>query len=351
MQVLQRALPLENYRLLPRERIVAAALGLTRSEAHRAFVRARLAFEREEHSKQDFDWESVVLAEKRRAISSSDVVEFVETEEHLGTVGGLDELKDWLETRKAAFTEEARAFGLPVPRGLLLVGVQGCGKSLLAKAIAKHWGLPLLRLDLGSIFAGKHAPDAALNRALRIAETLSPCILWTDEIEKAFGNDGSGIASRILGTMLTWLQEKNSEVFYVATANEVTEIPPELLRKGRFDELFFVDLPDREARAHIFSIHLRKRRRKPGDFDLAELSAKTEHYSGAEIEQIVIAALYEAFAEGRELHMRDLLAVIDESVPLYATREEAIKALREWASSRTRFAAKDLRLSSFFDDD
>lgn len=345
--LLDHALPLDTFRLLPRERLVGAALGLTRAEAGRAFLRARLAHHLA-GSPPVFPWETQVIAEKKRAIAQDDVVEFIEPEIGLDAVGGLDDLKDWLDTRKAAFSQEARDFGLPSPKGLLLVGVQGCGKSLVAKAVARHWGLPLLRLDLGAIFAGRRPPDAALSRALTAAEALAPCVLWTDEIEKGFGTGMDSGASRILGSLLTWLQEKQSEVFFVATANEVESLPPELLRKGRFDEMFFVDLPGPGARHQILEIHLRKHQRDPDTFDLDTLVDKTEHFSGAELEELVAAALYEAFAEARALHDDDLITLAEQLVPLYTTREDDIKALREWARSRARFAAKDTRVLDFF---
>jgi len=343
--VLNQALPSEQYKLLPREQIVSAALGLTRSEAYRAFLRARLGFEGSGNA-LSFDWEGVVLEEKRRAFGQSSASVFVEANEDLDSVGGLGDLKEWLETRRSAFGQEARAYGLPIPKGLLLTGIQGCGKSLVAKAIAKHWALPLIRLDVGALFGGMVAPDAAIHRALSAAESMAPSVLWLDEIEKAFGGGGS---ERLLGTLLTWLQEKRSEVFFVATANEVHELPPELLRKGRFDELFFVDLPDRAARAHIFAIHLRKRGRVPGNFDLTKLAVESEHFNGAEIEEVINAALYEAFAEGREVTTDDLLEAADATVPLYSTREESIKALREWARARARHAARDQKLVDFFE--
>jgi SpoVK/Ycf46/Vps4 family AAA+-type ATPase len=346
--VLDHGLPSKSYPLLPRERMVAAALGLTRRQAARAYSRARMHFEAGQRPPR-FDWEGAVLEEKGRTLGRDDVVEFVDVHEGLDAVGGAEDLKTWLETRTAAFTAEARAFGLPVPRGLLLVGVQGCGKSLVAKAVARHWGLPLLRLDLGSVFGGVLPPDAALRRSLMVAETLAPSVLWTDEIEKGFTADADGTTQRVLGTLLTWLQEKESEVFFVATANDVAHLSPELLRKGRFDELFFVDLPDARARAQIFAIHLRKRKRSPGDFDLQALSTATAHFSGAELEQVVVAGLYEAFADGRELRTDDMMAVIEETVPLYATHEEAINGLREWGRHRARFAARDQMLVDFFE--
>jgi AAA+ superfamily predicted ATPase len=345
--VLDGALPEAELRVLPRERLVGAALGLTRQEALRAYRRARLVYE-ERGRPLSFRWDAEVLAEKRRVIGQGEVVEFVEVKEGLGEVGGLEELKGWLETRREAFGEEARRFGLPSPKGLLLVGVQGCGKSLAGKAVAHHWGLPLLRLDLGSVFGGHLPPDAALHAALRVAKAVAPCVLWVDEVEKGFGAGADGVTRRVLGSLLTWLQEKEEEVFFVATANEVGELPPELLRKGRFDELFFVDLPDKRAREQIIAIHLRKRARDPAAFNLTELAALTEHWSGAELEQLVVSGLYEAFAEARALSQADLTAAASMIVPLYRTREDEIKRLREWASSRARFAGRDRTVLGFF---
>ena len=345
-QVLDDLMPRYDYPHLPRERMTSAALGLTRGEARRAFLRAQLGAK---GSKQeDQQWERAIIEEKRRSIGQDEIVEFIELREGLHQVGGLDELKLWLQTRAAAFSQEARDYGLPVPRGLLLVGVQGCGKSLVAKSVASYWGLPLLRLDLGRIFAGNSAPDAALHRALAVAEALAPSVLWTDEIEKGFAQDAGGPTRRVLGTLLTWLQEKESEVFFVSTANEVKDLPPELLRKGRFDELFFVDLPDRQARTQILGIHLEKRGRTAEDYDLAALAQASENFSGAEIEEAVVAALYEAFADGRELTTQDLLQVMEETMPLYATRQDDIKELRDWAKTRTRFATSDRKLVDFF---
>ncbi len=345
--VLDQLVPEEQFRVIPRERMVAAALGLTRTEAQRAFQRARIVHETAQNP-LTFAWDSHILSDKRRIVSQGDAVEFVDSHEGLSAVGGLDELKGWLDTRREAFGEEARRYGLPAPKGLLLVGVQGCGKSLAAKAVAQHWGLPLLRLDLGRIFSSHLPPDAALSQALMTASALAPSVLWVDEIEKGFGPQADTHTQRVLGSLLTWLQEKQSEVFFVATANEVDQLPPELLRKGRFDELFFVDLPDVAARAQIVSIHLKKRQRNPADFNLKEVAEATEHWSGAELEQLVIAGLYEAFAEARPLQQGDLLSSADQIVPLYRTREEAIKKLREWARSRARFAAQDRTILGFF---
>jgi len=268
-------------------------------------------------------------------------MEIVADEVPLDRVGGLDELKRWLDERRLAFSRGARDFGLPPPRGLLLMGVQGCGKSLAAKAIARFWSLPEVRLDLGLI-VGHPYPEALLRQATRIAEAMAPVVLWVDEIEKGFGTEAAG-ARRLLGGFVTWLQEKREPVFVVATANEVEALPPELPRKGRFDEIFFFDLPNAHERVEIARIHLAARGRDPARFDLEALARKTDRFSGSELEQVVLSALYAAFSAGRELEQADLLAAAAETVPLATTYEDRIKALREWARTRARPATLDRR--------
>jgi SpoVK/Ycf46/Vps4 family AAA+-type ATPase len=288
----------------------------------------------------------LVLGEKRQIVRRSGLLEFYEAEENLGDVGGLESLKGWLRRRHHAFSEEAREFGLPFPRGILLLGVQGCGKSLVAKAISREWRMPLLRLDVGRVF-GKYIgeSEAAIRRVAQTAEAVAPAILWIDEIEKGFAgataeSHDTGVSARVLGTFLTWLQEKRKPVFVFATANQIRNLPPELLRKGRFDELFFVDLPTADERAAIFAVHLRKRRRDPGDFALPALAERTEGFTGAEIEQVVNEALYTAFGAGRRpLKQDDLLAAAGEVVPISVTMREAITAMRHWAETRARRAA------------
>src|SRR5213075_3107882 len=235
----------------------------------------------------------------------SGLLEFVNADVDLDTVGGLDSLKRWLSDRSSAFGEPARKFGLPPPKGLLLLGVQGCGKSLTAKAIANFWALPLVRLDMGRIFGSYiGSSEENLRRAIRVAESVAPAVLWVDEIEKGLsGSMGaavtdSGVSARVFGALLTWLQEKTAPVFVVATANRIDALPPELLRKGRFDEIFFIDLPSSEERREIFRIHIARRQRDPSRFDLDLLSTTAEGYSGAEIEQAIIAGMYLAFADG-----------------------------------------------------
>jgi SpoVK/Ycf46/Vps4 family AAA+-type ATPase len=294
----------------------------------------------------------VILSEKEQIIRKSGILEYYPFSEHIGDVGGLDLLKDWMEKRTVAFTEKARAFGLPSPRGVLLLGVQGCGKSLSAKAIGSLWRLPLLRLDVGRIFAGiVGSSEENMRKAIRVAESVAPCILWLDELEKGFsgtqssGMSDGGTTSRVFGTFLTWMQDKQAPAFVVATSNDVTALPPELLRKGRFDEIFFIDLPAKEERKQIFTIHLRKRKRNPEDFDLDRLAEATPGFSGAEIEAVVVDALYDAFdslREGGDEHEIDtdtIIAAAHNTVPLSMTMRERIEDLREWAATRARAAS------------
>ena len=324
-----------------REQIVKAALGLTASEAENVFAKALVL-----NSALDLSDVEVVLAEKEQIIRKSGILEFYSAEEKFAEIGGLDALKEWLGKRGNAFSERAREFGLPEPRGVLLLGVQGCGKSLSAKAVSGFWHLPLLRLDVGSVFGGVvGSSEQNMRRAIRLAESVAPCILWLDELEKGFAGTQSssfsdaGTTARVFGSFITWLQEKTKPVFVIATANDITTLPPELMRKGRFDEIFFIDLPSATEREEIFRIHLLKRARKPEDFDLAELAQAAAGFSGAEIEQVVISGLYDAFDEGQDLTGDDLMRNISNSVPLSATRKEDLDALREWARTRARPAS------------
>ena len=323
------------------EAIAKAAQGLTLSEAENAFAKAIASDSR--LAKEDI---GLILDEKRQVIRKSGLLEYYPTEEQFANVGGLENLKTWLSRRGNAFSEPARRFGLPEPKGLLLLGVQGCGKSLTAKAIASSWKMPLLRLDMGRIFSGLvGSSEENLRKAIRVAESVAPAVLWTDEIEKGLSGAGSsgfsdgGVTARVFGAMLTWLQEKTAPVFVVATANRIDMLPPELLRKGRFDEIFFIDLPARPEREEIFRIHVGRRGRKPETFDLGALAAAAEGFSGAEIEQVVVAALYDAFAEGKELEQRHLARAVSETFPLATTMREDIQKLREWAKTRTRPAS------------
>ena len=285
------------------------------------------------------DLQGVVRA-KRRMLENVGLLEFVDAPSDMNELGGMDGLKSWLKAREGALSTRAREFGLEPAKGVLLLGVQGAGKSLCAKAIAAAWKRPLLRLDPGVLYdryVGES--ERRLRAALHQAEAMSPVVLWIDEIEKAFASAAShstdgGLSQRMFGTLLTWLQEKSDPVFVVATANDIDALPPELLRKGRFDEIFFVDLPGEEARRRIFEIHLRRRKRDPAKFDVAELARVADGYSGAEIEQAIVAALHAAFAANADVDTPALARAVRASPPLSVTMAERIGALREWARGR-----------------
>ncbi|MEI6225001.1 MAG: AAA family ATPase [Deltaproteobacteria bacterium] len=324
-----------------RHRVLVAARGLTESQARRAFLRALHADPALGRKASE-----LVLEEKKRILSRDLGLELVETLEAADALGGLESFKAWMDERAQAFAPDARRFGLPAPRGVLLVGVQGCGKSLAAKVAASQLGVPLLRLDLPRVMGAAEGAEENLARALAAAEAVAPVAVWVDEIEKAFAGSGPGQgadsrAARLLGSFSTWLQERAGAVFAVATANDVSRLPPELLRRGRFDELFFVDLPDAAARRAILALHLRKRSREPARFDLALISDSCENFSGAELEQVVVGAMHRAFAQGRDLEMSDLRRVAQDLVPLFKTYEEEIKALREWSRGRARAAGRE----------
>ncbi len=260
----------------------------------------------------------------------------------------MEVLKDWLRKRNSAFGESAREFGLPSPKGVLLLGVQGCGKSLCAKSIASLWRLPLLRLDVGKVFSDLvGSSERNIRETIKVAESVAPCILWVDEIEKAFAGTQSssfsdaGTSARVFATFLTWLQEKESAVFVIATANNIQMVPPELLRKGRLDEIFFVDLPARQERAAIFSIHLRRRGRPVDEFDIDSLASASEGFSGAEIEEAIVAAMYDVFDAKQPLDTEAVLRSVTATVPLSTTMKEDIDRLREWAAGRARRASRE----------
>nr|YP_010478957.1 hypothetical protein Ycf46 [Lietzensia polymorpha]UVI61262.1 hypothetical protein Ycf46 [Lietzensia polymorpha] len=280
-----------------------------------------------------------ILDEKRRTISRTEILEFWQSSQQLNEIGGLEGLKSWLSKRRLHFTEAARNYGLPVPRGILLVGVQGTGKSMTAKAIANDWFLPLLRLDAGRLFGGVVGEsERRIREMIDIAESLSPCVLWIDEIEKSFSNSNqsgdSGTTSRVLSTLLTWLAEKKSFVFVVATANTIETLQLELIRKGRFDEIFFLDLPTKNERKNIFEVHLKQVRPESWlSYDTNELSRLTSYFSGAEIQQLIVEAMYQAFSEGREFKTEDIIIEIDRCVPLAKLHQEAIQRLQSWARS------------------
>ena len=323
------------------EALLEAARGLTIDEARLAFGRVAVA-EGELSARQA----AAVSAYKEQLLRQSEVLEYFEPEARLSDVAGLDVLKRWLEKRGRAFGVEARRFGLEPPRGVLLLGVQGCGKSLLAKAIAAQWRWPLLRLDPGKAFGSLLGEsEDRIRQALKTAEALAPCVLWLDELEKGLAGMGSsdrtdgGTAARLVGTLLTWMQERRAPVFVVATANRIDLLPPELLRKGRFDELFFVDLPAPEERRAIFEVHLRKRDRDPRHFALDRLVEASRGFSGAEIEEAVKEALFEAFDAGAEVKDEHLLDALAAARPLARTMAEDLEALRRWAAARTRRAS------------
>ncbi len=263
-------------------------------------------------------------------------------------LGGLDSFKSWMTERALAFAPGAREFGLPAPRGVLLAGVQGCGKSLAAKCVATQLGVPLFRLDLPRVF-GASSAEEMLSRALTAAEAVAPVVIWIDEIEKGFAGSGrdSG-TTRLLGAFSTWLQERSAPVFVVATANDVSVLPPELLRRGRFDELFFVDLPDADSRRAILGLHLARCRRDPARYEIAALAQQCVDFSGAELEQVVVGALHRAFALKREMENADLRRVAQDLVPLAHTYEEQIKALREWSRGRARPAGRTTKMVDLF---
>ncbi|MGK7915947.1 MAG: AAA family ATPase [Prochloraceae cyanobacterium] len=325
-----------------REKLLKAALGLTKDEAEKVYRKARVKSGRLTEEEVE-----IVLSEKKQLIRRNGILEYIEEDETIESVGGLEELKIWLRQRSNAFTERAREYGLPQPKGMLILGVPGCGKSLIAKTTSRLWGLPLLRLDMGRVYDGSMVgrSEANLRSALKTAESISPAILFIDELDKSFaggagsGDSDGGTSSRIFGSFLTWMQEKTSPVFVMATANRVERLPGEFLRKGRFDEIFFVDLPTPEEKQDIFRIHLGKRRSDITRFDLEQLAKISEGFSGAEIEQAIIAAMYDAFAQDREFTQLDIIAAIKATLPLSRTMLEQVTALRDWARQRARTAS------------
>lgn len=321
-----------------REILVKNAQGLTLDEVESVFARSLV-------ESKKFD-QSVILEEKKQIIKKSGILEYYPPSESLAAVGGMKSLKEWLDQRTTSFTDKAREFGIPTPKGILLLGVQGGGKSLTAKAIASTWMLPMLKMDVGRIFGSLVGQsEENIRKAIKTAESVAPCILWIDELEKGFAGTSSvgdsGTTARVFSTFLTWMQEKTAPVFLIATANDVSALPPELLRKGRFDEIFFIDLPESKEREQIFDIHLKKRKRDPKEFKLKlkVLAEKSEGFNGAEIEMAVIAALQRAFHEGRDITQADLEKEVEASVPLSVMMAEDISALRDWASLRARPAS------------
>ena len=333
--------------------VVEACLGLTRTEAENA-IAVSIAHEDDINATH-------IMREKKGIVRRSGMLEFHEPDVNMSDIGGLVDLKTFFKKRKNSFSAAARKYGLPAPKGILMLGIPGTGKSLAAKAIAAEWNRPLLRLDMSKIYGSLVGQsETNMTNALKVAEAVAPCILWVDELEKSMsgvqssGATDSGVTARVFGSFLTWLSEKTSPVFVACTANDVRSLPAELLRKGRLDEIFFVDLPSCKARQEIFEIHLRKRGRKPKDFDCEGLAEITEGFSGSEIEQAVIGGLYEAFDEGREVTSGDILTTVTSTMPLSKTMEEQITFIRQWSDGRARRAdpveAVSVERSRFLDD-
>ena len=333
-----------------KEKLCKAALGLTLQEAENAFALAMV-----NDGKIDENDLPVILSEKMQVIKKTGILEFINTDIKISDVGGLENLKNWLNKRNNSWSEAAKKYCLPAPKGVLITGVPGCGKSLTAKAMSAAWQLPLLKLDFGKIFSGLvGSSEENMRKAIKTAEAVAPSILWVDEIEKSLSgvnsssNGDSGVSTRIFGTFLTWMQEKTAPVFVIATANNISGLPAELLRKGRFDEIFFVDLPTHKERKEIFKLHLSKRLKDEevaskltiDDRLLESLADLTEGFVGAEIEQVVVSALYEAFFNKRPLEYSDLENTIKNVVPLSVTQKEQILSLREWANIRAVAATK-----------
>ena len=320
--------------------LIKSALGLTLDEGRQAFSKALVG-------KRVLDVSAVetVLEEKRELVRKIGMLEYVPMEFGVEDIGGMEVLKEWLHKRAGFFTEEAQKYHLAAPKGLLLTGVSGCGKSLTVKAIATYWRMPLFRLDISQVYGGlSGSPEESLRRALKTVEACAPAVLWIDEIENGvagYHEGDGGLTGRVFALFLTWMQEKKAAVFVAATANKIDILPAEILRKGRFDEVFFVDLPNPSERRQIFEIHLRHHQVPPGDeWDLVYLAKSTEGFNGAEIEQAVIAALYDAYAERRPLQPSDLYRTISNMVPLSTTMSEQIKAIKAWAYKRAVKASR-----------
>lgn len=336
-----------NLSVEMRNKMVDAALGMTTMEADLAFCLAAV--------KDDLGSNApyTVSAEKEQIIKKSGILDYFPKNEDLKDVGGMDVLKDWLYKRQKAYEKNARDFGLQEPKGLLLLGVPGCGKSLTAKSIASFWNMPLLRLDIGKVYQGLvGSSEDNIRRAIATAEAVAPCVLWIDEIEKGMsgvqssGSTDGGVTSRIFSTILTWMQEKTSPVFVVATANNINLLPPELLRKGRFDEIFFVDLPSEQERKNIFSIHISKKNQNPHNFAIERFAKESEGFNGAEIEECIKEAMFDAYLENSDnpkLTSANIIKAINDTVPLSTTMKEQISALRNWAATRAKNASYELK--------
>jgi SpoVK/Ycf46/Vps4 family AAA+-type ATPase len=330
------------------DELVQASQGLSLERIRRVLAKAIA-----EHGELIPEVVESILAEKRQTIRQTQILEFYPSTSEIADIGGLDNLKEWLLRRGNAFSERARQYGLPHPKGLLLAGIQGTGKSLTAKAIAHHWHLPLLRLDIGRLFAGLVGESESRTRQMiQLSEALSPCVLWIDEIDKAFSSNSdsrgdAGTTGRVFGTLLTWMAEKNSPVFIVATANNIRQLPPELLRKGRFDEVFFVGLPTQVERQQIFIVHITKfRPLNLRSYDCDRLAYETPNFSGAEIEQAIIEAMHLGFSQNRDFTTEDILEAVSQIVPLAQTAQKEIQLLQEWAASgKARLASRQNKLN------
>lgn len=323
------------------DKLLSSALGLSIMEAETAFRKAII-----KNGKLTESEIPLIIAEKENIIKKNGLLEYYHPKEELDSIGGLENLKQWVSDRGNAFGKSAKDYGLNTPKGVLLLGIPGCGKSLTAKVIAKTWNFPLLRFDLGKVFGGiVGESERNIREALDVAKALSPCVLWIDEIEKGLsgvqssGQTDGGTTSRVFGTFLTWMQEKEEPVFVVATANDISLLPPELLRKGRFDEIFFVDLPTLEERVNIFKIHLEKKNRDPFNYDLEYLANESQGFTGAEIEGIVNESLYYSFNKHKDLSTDDMIETIRKTSPLSKTMAENINSLRKWAKVRARLAS------------
>ncbi|MEB3190887.1 MAG: AAA family ATPase [Snowella sp.] len=344
---MQRLLATTGQSLNPKllDDLARAAQGLSLERIRRVLTRCLAS-----HSQIEADDVELMLAEKRQSIRQTQILDFYPATEQINDIGGLDNLKDWLLRRGGAFSERARSYGLPYPRGLLLVGIQGTGKSLTAKAISHHWHLPLLRLDVGRLFGGLVGESESRTRQMiSLAEALAPCVLWIDEIDKAFSGVDSrgdgGTSSRVFGTFITWLAEKSSPVFVVATANNIQTLPPEMLRKGRFDEIFFVGLPAQVEREAIFNVHLSHLRpHHLKEYDIKRLAYETPDFSGAEIEQTLIEAMHIGFSQNRDFTTDDILEAASQIIPLARTAQEQIQFLQDWAAAgKARLANREYR--------
>jgi SpoVK/Ycf46/Vps4 family AAA+-type ATPase len=334
---LQRKLDSKGY-----DALVESLRGLTEEESERALSQALVA-----RYALCPEIASDVAETKKALLRRSEMLEFVEADQAFSSVGGMDNLKRWLAQRRGSWEDAAREFGLDPPHGVIVLGVQGCGKSLCARAVAGDWNLPLVKFDTAAIY-DKYIGETEkrIRKVFEVAEGLAPCVLWIDELEKIFAGSGpdsasvdAGVSSRLLASFLSWMQDRKAPVFVAATCNNVTALPPELIRKGRFDELFFVDLPNDEERRQIFSIQLAKRKRNAAEFDLEKIGAAARGYSGAEIDAALQSALYAAFSAKKPLTTQFLLDALAQTVPLSITRAEEIRALREWASTRAVPAA------------